>query len=154
MALIHASCIDVQGAAVLLRGAPGSGKSDLALRLLDGGARLVADDQVEIAAVRGELIASAPEALHGLLEVRGIGILRLPESRITPRARVGFVVDLGPGAVVPRLPEDTTCTIEGVILPLLVLAALEASTPAKIRLFAAGVERISAVKRMPRSRRR
>lgn len=71
---IHASCASREGAGVLLLGPPGSGKSDLLLRLLDFGFELVADDRVEIDAG----LARAPAALCGLLEVRGLGIVRLP----------------------------------------------------------------------------
>lgn len=71
---LHGSCVARAGAGVLLLGPSGSGKSDLALRLLNQGFVLVADDQVDIA----DGCASAPEALAGLLEVRGLGIVRLP----------------------------------------------------------------------------
>ncbi|MSO64253.1 MAG: aldolase [Alphaproteobacteria bacterium] len=143
MALVHASCVEWEGIAVLLRGPSASGKSDLALRLIDGGARLVADDQVDLSAVRGELIASAPEALAGMIEVRGLGVVHLPEERVTPRARVALAVDLGPGLVVPRLPEPAHTMYDGIRLPVLVLAAFEASTPSKIRLALTGVEHVA-----------
>ena len=71
--IIHASCAARNGNGVLLSGPPGSGKSDLLLRLLDRGFCLVADDQVEIC----EGAASPPEALAGLLEIRGLGIMRM-----------------------------------------------------------------------------
>ena len=71
---IHGTCVARYGGGVLLLGESGAGKSDLALRLLDHGFILVADDQVEIDGHR----ASAPPALAGLLEVRGLGIVRLP----------------------------------------------------------------------------
>ena len=71
---IHASCAARNGAAVLLLGPPGAGKSDLLLRLIDRGFVLVADDRVEIA----HGVASSPPALAGLLELRGLGLLRLP----------------------------------------------------------------------------
>ena len=91
---IHASCAARQGAGVLLLGPPGSGKSDLVLRLLDRGFMLVADDRVEIE----DGHATAPAALAGLLEVRGLGLLRLPHL---PRARLALAVQLG---IAPRLP--------------------------------------------------
>jgi serine kinase of HPr protein (carbohydrate metabolism regulator) len=153
MALIHASCVEIDGSAALLRGAPGSGKSDLALRLIDSGARLVADDQVEVVAIRGELIASAPDTIAGLVEVRGLGVVRLPDAKFTPRARLSLVIDLGPSAAVARLPEAAAVTIEGVTLPLLVLAPFEASAPAKVRLALADVVRVPTAGRRPRRRR-
>ena len=73
---VHGTCIAIDGAGVLLRGPSGCGKSDLALRLIDGGAVLVADDRVSLEARAGDLVASAPDALAGLLEVRGVGIER------------------------------------------------------------------------------
>jgi serine kinase of HPr protein (carbohydrate metabolism regulator) len=153
MALIHASCVEIDGSAALLRGAPGSGKSDLALRLIDSGARLVADDQVEVVAIRGELIASAPDTIAGLVEVRGLGLVRLPDAKFTPRARLSLVIDLGPSAAVARLPEAAAVTIEGVTLPLLVLAPFEASAPAKVRLALADVVRVPTAGRRQRRRR-
>jgi serine kinase of HPr protein (carbohydrate metabolism regulator) len=153
MALIHASCVEIDGSAALLRGAPGSGKSDLALRLIDSGARLVADDQVEVVAIRGELIASAPDTIAGLVEVRGLGVVRLPDAKFTPRARLSLVIDLGPSAAVARLPEAAAVTIEGVTLPLLVLAPFEASAPAKVRLALADVVRVPTAGRRQRRRR-
>lgn len=71
--LIHASCAARNGSGVLLLGAPGSGKSDLLLRLLDRGFQLVADDQVDLV---GD-IAQPPDALAGLLEIRGLGIMQM-----------------------------------------------------------------------------
>ena len=92
---LHASCAARSGKGVLLLGAPGSGKSDLLLRLIDIGFELVADDRVEIT----DGWASAPLALAGLLEVRGFGIVRLQHI---VSARLALAVELGVG---PRLPE-------------------------------------------------
>src|SRR5690348_6291197 len=99
---LHATCIAIGRAAVLLRGPSGAGKSDLALRLIDGGARLVADDQVELAAENGCLIARAPAAIAGRIEARGAGILPAPAVAEAPVALVADLV--APGAV-ERLPE-------------------------------------------------
>jgi serine kinase of HPr protein (carbohydrate metabolism regulator) len=133
--LVHGTCVALGEVGVLLRGRSGAGKSDLALRLIDGGARLVADDQVELATDGDRLIASAPPTLAGLIEARGVGIVRLPRRR---RARVGLVVDLVAGRPVPRLPRPATCRLLGVALPRLALAGLEPSAPAKVRLALAG----------------
>lgn len=84
---LHGSCVSRNGDAILLIGPPGSGKSDLVLRLLGRGFELVADDQVDI----DDGFASCPEPLAGLLEARGIGIVRLPYR---PRARLMLVIDL------------------------------------------------------------
>ncbi|MEQ8246618.1 MAG: HPr kinase/phosphatase C-terminal domain-containing protein [Alphaproteobacteria bacterium] len=134
MIVVHATCVEVGGGAVLLRGPSAAGKSDLALRLIDEGAKLVADDQVQLTAVRGELIASAPVQLSGKIEVRGIGIFDLADERVSPRARVVLVADLGPSADVARLPNRTSCRLESIDVPLIAVAPFEASSPAKIRL--------------------
>lgn len=133
MIRVHASCVDFGHAAVLLRGPSGAGKSDLALRLIDRGALLVADDQVELEARRGELWARAPAALAGKIEVRGAGIVEAPH---VAKARVRLVVDLAPKEEIERLPEPVSCELEGVALPLIRLSAFEASAPAKLRLLA------------------
>jgi len=134
MLVVHATCVDVDGVAVLLRGPSATGKSDLALRLIDDGAKLVADDQVQLSAVRGELIASAPAQLSGKIEVRGLGIFELDEARLSPRSRVALVADLGPSGGVSRLPHRTTCRLDTIDIPLIALAPFEASSAAKIRL--------------------
>ena len=73
MVQVHGTCVDVDGTAVLLLGPAGSGKSDLALRLIDGGARLVADDRAEVRLRDGRLVVSAPPETGGLRGVRGRG---------------------------------------------------------------------------------
>ena len=128
---IHGTCVAIDGAGVLLRGPSGCGKSDLALRLIDGGARLVADDRVSLEARAGDLVASAPGALVGLLEVRGVGIERLDA---VARNTLRLVVDLVAPETVERLPEPATVQLCGVVLPLLRLDPFEASAPAKLRL--------------------
>lgn len=131
MLLVHATCIDVAGSGVLLRGPSGSGKSDLALRLIDGGAWLVADDQVELTAADGTLHAAPPPVLAGLLEVRGLGLVRLPFAAHAP---LRLAIDLTPAAEVERLPEERHCAYHGIILPLIRLAPFEAGAAAKVRL--------------------
>jgi HPr kinase/phosphorylase len=134
---IHASCIAIDGAGVLLRGPSGSGKSDLALRLIDGGAILIADDQVELEVMGGVLFAYPPELLAGKIEARGIGILgNLPWRR----APVALAIDLVAREDVERLPPARTCTVEGVELPCVLLAPFEASTPAKVRSLLVSLE--------------
>jgi HPr kinase/phosphorylase len=84
---LHGSCVSKAGHAILVVGPPGSGKSDLTLRLLSHGFELVADDQVDVE----DGIASSPPEIAGLLEARGVGIVRLP-YRI--RARLALIVEL------------------------------------------------------------
>ena len=130
---IHASCIELAGAGILLRGPSGSGKSDLALRLIDNGARLVADDRTDLVVEDGRLIASSPAPIAGKLEVRGVGILALP---VVARSRVGIAVDLVAASAVERLPAAQCCSYLGVELPLIAIAPFEASAPAKLRAVA------------------
>lgn len=130
---VHATSVELAGTAVLLRGPSGSGKSDLALRLIDGGARLVADDYTEIKLRDGRLVASVPAATAGLLEVRGLGIVQVPN---VAEAWLRLVVDLVPPDEVERLPEKAHMAYLGVELPLLALAPFESATPAKLRLAA------------------
>ncbi len=108
---------------MLLTGPSGSGKSDLLLRLLDRGFSLVADDRVDIL----DGVASPPANLAGLLEVRGLGIVRLAH---VAHARLVLVVGLG-GAVV-RLPEPVRHPI--LQLPLIAIEARHASAPAIVEL--------------------
>lgn len=120
---IHGSCASKSGAGVLLVGPPGSGKSDLVLRLRGHGFDLVADDRVDIA----DGIARPPPALAGLLEVRGLGIFRLP---YVAQARVALVVDLS--ALAPRLPmPERHAALD---LPLVRIDAGLASAPDRIAL--------------------
>jgi HPr kinase/phosphorylase len=131
MLLVHATSVLVDGTGVLIRGPSGSGKSDLALRLIDGGARLVSDDQTALEARDGRLWASAPPSIAGKLEVRGLGIVAVPGVAAAP---LGLVVDLVPPDRIERLPEASTATLLGVILPILQVSPFEASAPAKLRL--------------------
>lgn len=131
MIRVHGTSVALGGDGILLRGPSGSGKSDLALRLIDGGARLVADDQTELRVFGEELRMSAPPAIAGRLEVRGLGILRVPA---VPSAALRFVVDLVPSASIERLPEPRFCDILDRRFRLLAIAPFEASAPAKLRV--------------------
>jgi HPr kinase/phosphorylase len=120
---IHGSCASKNGVGVLLVGPPGSGKSDLVLRLRNHGFDLVADDRVDIT----DGIARPAPALAGLLEVRGLGIFRLP---YVAEARVALVVDLS--TLAPRLPmPERHATLD---LPLVRIDAGLASAPDRIAL--------------------
>ncbi len=141
---IHATCVRIgsAGAAfgappdagVLLLGKSGSGKSDLALRLIALGATLVADDRTDLYVWRRKLYARAPARLAGLIEVRGVGILKLPHA---PCVCVALVVELGRDAA--RLPGHRRYRPpSGLALPaaaappIVKIAPFEASAPAKI----------------------
>ena len=131
MVLVHASCVALEGRGVLLRGAPGAGKSDLALRLIEEGASLVADDQVELTSAGEVLLAAPPARIAGLLEVRGIGIVRM---EFVPQCPVCLVVDLAAPEAVRRMPQPATVTLGGLPIAHAQLAPFEASAPAKVRL--------------------
>jgi HPr kinase/phosphorylase len=120
---MHGSCASRDGQAVLLIGPSGSGKSDLVLRLLGRGFQLVADDRVFIQ----DGMVSAPASLFGLLEVRGLGIVRLPA---VAKARLALVADLSERA--ERLPEPATHAELGA--PLIHIDATAASAPERIAL--------------------
>jgi len=128
--MVHGTTVDVDGTAVLIRGPSGCGKSDLALRLMDGGAVLVADDQTRIGRDGPRLFASAPGAIAGMIEVRGVGLLTVPYHDRIP---LGLVVDLTQPERIERLPDRQSATFCDIPVPLLQLAAFEASAPAKIR---------------------
>jgi serine kinase of HPr protein (carbohydrate metabolism regulator) len=127
---LHATAVAVQGHGVLLVGPPGSGKSDLALRLLDRGAGLVADDRVEAHAERGRLWLAPPATIRGLLEVRGLGLVRWPKVE-TPVAAL-LLIDLGEPPA--RLPEPATRSVAGIALPSLAVAPFAASAPLFVEL--------------------
>ena len=115
--------------AALLRGPSSAGKSDLALRLIGQGWRLVGDDYIEAWRSGGRLYVSASEPIAGLMEVRHLGVLGQPPL---PSARAVLLVDCVRDA--ERLPEPAREAVEGVALPRLELVALEPSAPAKVEL--------------------
>jgi HPr kinase/phosphorylase len=134
---IHASCVALSGAGVLLRGRPGAGKSDLALRLVDGGGALVADDLCEIRRAGSQLLADLPAAVdpafRGRIALRGIGFLTLPYAGPTPLA---LVADLEPETSGDGEQMGREVLYLGVALPLIVLDPFQASAAAKLRLLA------------------
>jgi serine kinase of HPr protein (carbohydrate metabolism regulator) len=143
--LIHATSVDLGGMGVLLRGPSGSGKSDLALRLIDGGAMLIADDQTELTTQNGQLIASPPASIQGMIEVRGLGLYHLAYAAAVP---IGLVVDLVAEDHVERLPDPETETMQGVAVARLRLSAFNASTPAKLRLWASAQQGLTPARKI------
>lgn len=133
MTRIHASAVSIGGKAVLLTGASGAGKSDLALRLIDRGAVLVADDQVELSARDGHLFASPPATIAGRIEVRGVGIVTMPFAADVPVACV-IALDTPP----ERLPEARARALCGVAVPVATLDPRESSAPIKVELLLSG----------------
>lgn len=136
--LVHGTCVALKAGrrwhGVLLRGPSGSGKSDLALRLIDEGARLVADDQTRLLRKGRALVATVPESLKAMMEVRGIGIVTLGRAQVLASVPLRLVVDLVAPQRIERMPEPAQETLEGIELPLLTLAPFEASAAAKLRL--------------------
>jgi serine kinase of HPr protein (carbohydrate metabolism regulator) len=128
---LHATCVELSGKGVVLLGASGSGKSDLALRLIDRGARLVADDQLAVERQGDRLFGRPAATLAGLLEVRGFGIVKLPWCAACP---LGLAVELDPDGPLPRLPEPGSYELLGVRLPHLHLDPRAPSACAKVRL--------------------
>jgi HPr kinase/phosphorylase len=133
--VVHASAVMIGGRGVLIRGAAGSGKSSLLLQVLSAdpaGSRLIADDQVVLAAGRGRLMASAPAELAGLIEIRGQGILRL-----TPvvSAAIDMVADLADMAECPRMPTADQRQVElcGIMLQRIFIGRGAADGNARIR---------------------
>jgi HPr kinase/phosphorylase len=148
---IHAGCIVLgdagkefgapADAGILLLGESGRGKSDLALRLIERGAKLVSDDRSELFLRDGALFARAPERLAGLMEVRGLGIVALPHAT---EARIALAVESVEPGYVPRMPQPEKfmappelSLAESACPPLIWLAPLEPSAPAKVALAAA-----------------
>ena len=129
--LVHATAIAIEGDAVLLRGPSGAGKSDLALRLIEGGARLLADDQTLLRRVDNHVLVRAPAAIAGLIEVRGVGVVRVDSLEEAPLA---LVVDLVPSAQVERIPDNRVEVVLGLAIPQMALAPFEVSAAAKLRL--------------------
>ena len=129
--LVHATAIAIEGRAVLLRGRSGAGKSDLALRLIEGGARLVADDQVNLQRAGDRVLVTAPAAIAGLLEVRGVGIVRI---EAIAEATLAMLADLVPSEEVERFPEARCENVLGVPISSITLSPFEASAAAKLRL--------------------
>lgn len=124
---VHASCVARDGRAVLLIGKSGSGKSDLALRLIDRGWTLVADDYARLENADGRILASPASNIAGCIEVRGIGIVQLSYVSAIPVSLV-ILLDENPA----RLPDAGSWQYGGLSIPSFALQAFEASAPIKV----------------------
>ena len=126
----QASCVALRGGALLIEGAPGSGKTSLALALIDRGALLIGDDGVLIEARDGRVIAAPHPATAGLIEVRNLGLIRFPIAPATP---VGLVLRLDPDA--PRYVEHAEYVeLLGLAVPMIRLTPHEPILPVKAEL--------------------
>ena len=124
---VHATTVAIGGRAVLIFGRSGTGKSDLALRLIDRGATLVSDDYTIVTAADGTLVTSPPATIAGKMELRGVGIIDLPHDSGVPSS---LTVDLDQDP--DRLPEPGTRDVAGVAIPVITLHGLEPSAPIKV----------------------
>jgi serine kinase of HPr protein (carbohydrate metabolism regulator) len=132
---VHASSVAVDGRAILITGPSGSGKSDLALRLIDRGFNLVSDDQTIVRRAGDRLIATAPPTIAGKLEIRGIGIIEMDAQADVP---VALIVELTTDFA--RLPDDgRERQLLGVSVPLITVDAMTASAASKVAI---GLDRL------------
>jgi HPr kinase/phosphorylase len=126
---LHATCVSLGGAGVLLLGVPGSGKSSLALRMIERGWDLVADDQVVMAATTEGLLAQAPHELSGMLEIRGLGVFQGLACRPT---HLALAARLRPASTIARLPEPSRWRALGLDVPEFALDAGDVAAPEKL----------------------
>lgn len=138
--LVHATCVALGGSCALLRGMPGAGKSDLALRFLflpaeslTGRPALIADDQVVLRRAGGDIVAYCPPRLSCRIEVRGLGIARL--NAVAVEARLTLIADLDSAGACPRFPGPQQWeNVLGLPVRRIVLAPFELSAPVKLAL--------------------
>jgi HPr kinase/phosphorylase len=115
---VHATCVCVDGKGLLILGPSGAGKSSLALQMMGLGARLVADDRVDLVRCDDRVIARCPQPLAGLIEARGLGILR---AEPLPEAKVALIADLSRPPPV-RLPPPEKFLLLGCEIDLVAAA--------------------------------
>lgn len=128
---VHATTVAINGDGVLIRGPAGSGKSDLALRLIDAGAGLIADDYTKLEINDGQVFVSPPETISGMMEVRGIGVMHIGTSGQAP---LMMIVNLVRHELIERLPEHLNTEIMGTPVPLIEVDPFEPSAAAKVRM--------------------
>ena len=131
MTLHHATCVEFEGKGVLILGPSGSGKSDLALRLIDQGAILISDDYVEVNCEKGQLIAHCAPNIEGLIEVRGVGLVKTDYIKSTT---LHLALELIHRDEIERLPIDKVFDQEECQIPLFEFDAFSVSAVAKIRV--------------------
>ena len=131
MALYHSSCVVFNDHGILIHGSSGSGKSDLALRLIDEGAILVSDDYVEVEVADGKLIANTAPNIDGLIEVRGIGLMK---TDFVNTAQIHLALELVERDEIERLPEQSFFEHEGISIPQYKFDAFSCSAVAKVKM--------------------
>lgn len=131
MSVVHASAVFLDGQGVLLMGDSGSGKSTVALNLIETyGAALIGDDRIALSVEGTALLAQPHENLRGLIELRGLGLLRLP---FCAKGEIRLAVDLTTGEKIPRLAPAAHFTHDGVARPRVRLDGHDPNTPLKIK---------------------
>jgi HPr kinase/phosphorylase len=133
MIKVHGTSIEIFGKGILLRGASGSGKSDLALRLIDSGAQLVSDDYTEIHSKDDIAVLRAPCAIQGKIEVRGLGLMEMSFAKDTS---LELIFDMVPFSKIERAPPTNFFSFNGLSFPVRSVDPFMASAPAIIRLAA------------------
>lgn len=131
MTLYHGTCVKFEGKGVLILGSSGTGKSDLALRLIDNGATLISDDYVDINVVNGILIATTAPNIEGLIEVRGVGLMKVNYIKSSP---LDFVLELVEQQEIERLPSDIFFKHDDIEIPCFKFNAFALSAIAKIKI--------------------
>ena len=127
---VHATCVDINGSGILIIGQSGSGKSDLALRLIENkGAVLVSDDRTDLEPVNGQLLASAPKSIEGFIEIRGIGIVHKPFKKQTA---LKLAVTASSDQDIERYPSPMFFNNQDIRLPNLCINLLQPSAPDKV----------------------
>ncbi|MGB7406265.1 MAG: HPr kinase/phosphatase C-terminal domain-containing protein [Pacificimonas sp.] len=126
---LHATTIAIDGYGVMIVGPSGSGKSDLALRLVDRGAILIADDQTVLGKAGDRISARAVAGFEGKIELRGVGIVTLPHQK---EATVKLIVRLS--TLVPRVPDPRVETHLGIDVPVMKFDAMRPSTPLLVEI--------------------
>ena len=136
---IHATAVLCGTQGVLIRGAPGAGKSTLTHALIARGARLIGDDRIWLSACQDRLLASVPAVISGLVELRGRGLVAAPFERA---AIIRLIVDIVPTETLERMPEEGRAAVEllGVVVPR---QQVPAATEAAVRLVDAALEALS-----------
>ena len=131
MFIIHSTAISLNGDGILIKGPSGSGKTDLALRLIESGGKLISDDQVIIKRKAKKLFLSSPEGLNGLMQLPGIGIVKVDHVQNIP---LELVVKLQPYNVLEPFPINNQEFIEDFSIPSLNLYSFAISATAKIKI--------------------
>ena len=128
---VHGTSVSIDGDGVLFRGPPGSGKSDLALRMINFGAQLVSDDQVCLTRRNDNIFMSSPPTIRNSLEVRGIGIVN---TIVQKEAPLILILNMLPNNVTSRMPVWQLCTFFDIKVPAVEFAPFEISAHLKVKL--------------------